>query len=209
MGYKEGQHCADEDLELYSLGHLDDDSSEFAFLEEHLLICDGCRVRLDEADRYVRAMRSATLRLRAEERRSVRPSFSLSWFRLPAFSPAWAGAAACLGLVLVSAPWTIGRQRGAEPVSVSLLAERGGGNTVSARHPLRVSLDARGLELGTSAHLLLVDGHGAAVESTEAPLRANRIEAVLARPLEPGEYYLRIFRDKEQDPVREFSLTVR
>lgn len=204
MEYLFEQHCTDDDLELYALGRLNDDGSEL--VEEHLLICGTCQTRLDEADQYVRAMRNATFRLRAEQPKPIFAKFS-EWFRVPAV-PMWAGAAACLLLIVFSATW-IGRQNGGgSPVPVSLLAERGGGNTVPANRPLRVSLDARGLELGPKAHLVLVDANGVAVESADAPVESDHIQVRLPKPLHRGNFYLRVFKGQDEDPVREFLLEV-
>ena len=41
--------------------------ADAAAFEEHLLVCAGCRTAVEDADKYVRAMREAARRLRAEE----------------------------------------------------------------------------------------------------------------------------------------------
>jgi anti-sigma factor RsiW len=53
-------HLDAEALERYALGQLEE--PEHAATEEHLLICEECRNRLIEAERYVRAMREALRR---------------------------------------------------------------------------------------------------------------------------------------------------
>jgi hypothetical protein len=50
-------HQADDQLELYALGRLTE--PEQAALEEHLLICEACRQRLEEAEAFAKAMRRA------------------------------------------------------------------------------------------------------------------------------------------------------
>jgi anti-sigma factor RsiW len=50
-------HVDEELLERYSLGRIEGD--EAAPLEEHLLVCQECRDRLEGLNVYHRAMRSA------------------------------------------------------------------------------------------------------------------------------------------------------
>lgn len=57
-------HISDDSLEQYSMGKLPE--SDAAPLEEHLLICEGCRVRLTATEVYIAAMREA-LRIRKPE----------------------------------------------------------------------------------------------------------------------------------------------
>ena len=44
-------------------------TADVAAFEEHLLICAGCRAAVEDADKYVKAMRQAARRLRAEQGR--------------------------------------------------------------------------------------------------------------------------------------------
>jgi anti-sigma factor RsiW len=50
-------HISDDSLELYALGRLQE--PELASTEEHLLLCQECRARLEETDAYVTAIREA------------------------------------------------------------------------------------------------------------------------------------------------------
>jgi len=54
------QHIDDELLERYAMGRLTE--RDAVPVEEHLLICECCRARLEETDAYVRAMREACRR---------------------------------------------------------------------------------------------------------------------------------------------------
>ena len=58
-------HISQEHLEQYAMQTLPE--PERANLEEHILICSVCRIDLDETKRYVRAMRSASMRMRRED----------------------------------------------------------------------------------------------------------------------------------------------
>ena len=51
------RHISDDDLELYAMDRLAE--ADAAPVEEHLLVCEGCRERLAEWDEYVAAMRTA------------------------------------------------------------------------------------------------------------------------------------------------------
>ena len=55
-------HIQDEPLERYSLGMSLE--GETCTVEEHLLICQTCRDRLESLDSYHRAMRTASLAIR-------------------------------------------------------------------------------------------------------------------------------------------------
>src|ERR1700674_4352874 len=59
------QHAAETDLEGYSMQTLSREAS--ARVEEHLLICETCRGRLLEADKYVAAVKDAARYLPSQE----------------------------------------------------------------------------------------------------------------------------------------------
>jgi uncharacterized CHY-type Zn-finger protein len=56
------EHAADDTLERYAMRTLP--APEVESLEEHLLICGGCRDRLTAADEYVSATRAAAAKIR-------------------------------------------------------------------------------------------------------------------------------------------------
>src|SRR5215469_6949979 len=88
------RHAADEELERYSLGGAAGD--EFAQLEEHLLICEGCRARLEEYDLIAYSMAGAAAQWRSEHPRSEPKEWSL---------PRLLWAAAAVLFVVVGALW--------------------------------------------------------------------------------------------------------
>jgi predicted anti-sigma-YlaC factor YlaD len=55
-------HFDEEACEQYSMGTLSDEEVER--LEEHLLICEACRLRVAASDTFVAAMGHAAARLR-------------------------------------------------------------------------------------------------------------------------------------------------
>jgi len=56
------RHMDAEEIEAYSLGDLSD--LEAAPFDEHLLICDLCRTKVEASDDYIAAMRGAARLIR-------------------------------------------------------------------------------------------------------------------------------------------------
>jgi hypothetical protein len=50
-------HVADDVLEVYALGTLPE--HECAPVEEHLLLCTVCQIRLEETDEYIQVVKTA------------------------------------------------------------------------------------------------------------------------------------------------------
>ena len=59
------EHISGDDLEGYVMGRLTGPATER--IEEHLLLCGECRVRLQLTEDYVRAMRAASQQLEEPE----------------------------------------------------------------------------------------------------------------------------------------------
>ena len=210
MSYQFEQHFDDESLEQYALGSLEELRAEI--LEEHLLICEPCRAKLDTAERYVKAMAGAGLRLRQEPSgfdlfRYVPDWLNPRLIHLP--MAGWAAAAVVVcGLVFVSAANLRHGGRELPALDITLEAQRGTAQVVSAHHPLHIHLDARGLDLGSAVHLSLVDAAGRNLEERSAK-PATSVDFRTAHALEPGTYFVRILKPGSVDPAREFALDVR
>ncbi len=202
-------HITEEWLELYALGRLPEEKAEV--LEEHILICEGCRERLDGADAYVRAMRSGAARLRREEapRKMASRSHGMAdWFRMPAAAWGTAAAALCV-VVIVSVTQTHRNNPGAGVVAATLIAERGAAVPVPANHPLDLTLDARGLQLGSQSKLELVDANGKVIEEQTVAERNAVFHTRTREGLAPGSYYVRVYAAGGTEPAREYALSVR
>jgi predicted anti-sigma-YlaC factor YlaD len=63
MAFDPALHASDEELEQFSVGQLAGKAR--ARLEQHLLFCEACRVRLDEQMAYNDAMRHAAAEWRS------------------------------------------------------------------------------------------------------------------------------------------------
>jgi uncharacterized CHY-type Zn-finger protein len=206
MSYKFEQHLDEESLELYAFGRLAEERAEL--LEEHLLICEECRTRLDTTERYMKAMARGSLKVQKEPLNPGLLSHVSGWFRWPAM--VWAPAAAALCVILaVSA---LNMRRGEPilpPVAVSLTAFRAEAEVVQAHHPLILHLETRGLLLNSpTVQVTLVDANGKKLEESTAAF-GPFVDFQTRRPLQPGVYYARILKPGSVDSAREFALDVR
>lgn len=52
-------HISDDSLEMYALGRIPE--VDLAPMDEHLLICLTCQIRLQEMDEYIKVMKAATV----------------------------------------------------------------------------------------------------------------------------------------------------
>jgi anti-sigma factor RsiW len=92
-------HGSEEKLELYALGRLPE--SENTILEQHLIVCAGCRERLDGIADFALGMRTAGAQV-------IRPAWPqpghrlAGWLRRPAVSMALAFALLLLALGIFS-----------------------------------------------------------------------------------------------------------
>jgi anti-sigma factor RsiW len=63
---KRESHLCDSLVEAYSLGKVPE--SELRAVEEHLLICEACRHRVEESDAYIQGIRKASAQVRTPKR---------------------------------------------------------------------------------------------------------------------------------------------
>jgi anti-sigma factor RsiW len=199
MKFKFEQHCSDASLEKYALGRLADGS--LAILEEHLLICEICRGKLDETERYVRAMKAGAARLRQEPARQSR------WLVTPV--RLWASAAATLCVVVLVLTVRMPLPLPATPVAVSLAAERGLSVTAPAHRILDLTLDARGLRPAAGTRVELADAGGGVVDTQIAKWSSDRIDVRVSRNLPAGMYYVRLYGPDGAGLQREFALQLK
>ncbi|HWE50295.1 MAG TPA: hypothetical protein VG273_10920, partial [Bryobacteraceae bacterium] len=108
-------HGTDDELENYALGRLPEpDSSD---LEDHLMLCESCRTRLDYIENFALGMRRALHEAPAPPEFSWK-EFCLGLFKKPTFALAFC-AVALLALLAVYA----GRSQKTLPVaSLQLIA---------------------------------------------------------------------------------------
>lgn len=195
-------HPDEEILERYVMGRLEEPA--LGAFEEHLMLCELCQQRTDDATVYVSVLKEtlATAPAPAPEKH-WREWLTLRWLPVPA--PALAGALAVLLAVLVWQPWHAASP--AEWRTVELQTMRGGETRgpASEGYSLQLLLDVSGLD-ATGAVAQIVTGEGKPV--AEVPVRpaGNKVEAQYAPGLAAGQYWVRL--TKSGDVLREYSLLV-
>lgn len=205
-----GKHVEEESLELYAMKRLQ--AEEADQVEDHLLFCEACRIRLEETERYIAGFRLAARRLAEEkEARRREPAWRRVWDSLrPRRTLMALAAAASLGLVLV-----VGLQR-EQPVSyldVTLRTTRGLESTLavaSGRVHYRLHLDATGLSIAKDSVVTIIDGSGFEVRRESGRQAAGgEVLAVVGKQLRRGTYWVRLA--SKADPartLREYRLEV-
>jgi len=204
MKYDFERHFTDASIEAYALGKLS--AEELDRHDEHLLICEACREKLDETERYLRAMKAASFRLRAASEESGFRETVRRRFALPA--GVWAAAAVVFCVVaFLAVNRFLHPSLSSAPVAVSLLAERGASTSAPAHRLLDLSLDARGLQPGAGTRVELVDSGGKILETQTANPTGDLIRFRVSRSLDAGSYYVRLYRSAELE--REYSLDLK
>jgi len=202
-------HPGDDALELYSLGTLSE--SETGPIEEHLLVCEACQLKLQETDEYVRAVRTAAAKLR-DERSARRWPSVVQWVQpLRTWKPAWA---VVLLLIVLPAIWfVVSRTDATPPVAILLHSSRGVGDTVAhAPHGKRLTLSMEAAEVpGLPTYAVEVVGSGG--NRVWKGSGAGRDGLVVGGPvpsLTPGRYWVRLYEPGSPgELIREFGLEVR
>lgn len=199
-------HVADEALEQYHFGRLS--SVENDQVEDHLLICESCRRRLDETESFVRTLREAASPSAGTQDRGWlrRILDALRRHPRPALVTGLAAAAATAAL-LVYLP-----VRPRPPQEVRLLAMRGSeAMPPRVRAGTRVRLRADVTELPASpAYILeLVDQAGRPLWETRVAPAGSTIEATPPNRPQPGRYWVRLYRDAaKSELLREYGFVV-
>jgi len=196
-------HVPEEELEQYCLGGLNEAKS--SCLEEHLLLCEACRVRLTEAEEFVAAIREAGGRVCAQEGKESAASMAAGraaggapWMRQVA-PVVLAGVLAVSGVVWYSHRSGVPAP---SPVAIELTAVRGAApGQAPAGRPLLLKLDLTGLNDGQPFAGEVVDAAGKRV--AQFPLNAPRLKALTA-----GSYFVRIYTSSG-NLLREYSLTAK
>jgi len=203
-------HPEDGVLEDYLVGNLTE--TESGSLEEHLLVCDACRLRLDETDAYVASMRGAAEALRTRQRRAAQASQAAQASHATRWRPNWvwfrlAPAVAALALLAGVFVWQSGPSGVAgAPFAVSLQATRGSSALpwAPADTSLRVRLDLTGLPDFPSYRLEMVSDSGAPVWRETVTAHNAMAESRMPRT-KAGAYFIRVY-SPAGELLREFGI---
>lgn len=204
-----GKHVQEDLLELYAMKRLQ--AEEVDRIDDHLFVCEDCRCRLVETERYISGFRLAARKLNAENGQQRLSPWEWLWGSLSPRS-GLAALAACASLAIVLA---IGNQdrRPIQYLDVTLQATRGIESTLAAasgRVRYRLHLDATGIQIADRAIVTVANGTG--VEITREygnRIKEREVVAALGLELKPGSYFVRLA--SEVDPartLREYNLEV-
>ena len=176
-----------------------------ARVEEHLLICETCRDRLEEADVYAAAMRGAAQSLRMETQLSD-PQPARSWF--PLWSDALAVGVALLVFALAWGPWRARQPSGVPPVAVLLETTRDSRTqTAPVSRPLLLTADLTQLASYPAYRLEVVDANGHHLIGSPPTPGSAKLSLLIPAGLARGAYYVRLYAASGEF-LREFGLRV-
>ena len=191
MASQPNRHLDDERLDGYALSRLDEAAT--AECEEHLLVCEACRERLDQTEAFVAGIRTAAPR--REERRP--------WFAAPGWRWAWAGTLALAAATLLLMT-RIGEHSPA-PVAVVLEATRGEGSPAAPEGtPVVLKPDLAGLAAAATYPLELVDSAGAVRWRGNA---GGSHPQLTVPGMNAGAYFVRVYSPSRQ-LLREYALRI-
>jgi hypothetical protein len=191
-------HGTDEQFELYALHRLPD--SQQALLEEHLMVCAGCRDKLDSAGDFALGMRVASLARRPE--RSVMVKLG-SFVRRPAFSMALGFAA----LLIAIAVFSNLRTPFAPAASLQLTATRGEMPLTVPARTFKLTL-TDGPREGGPFKVEVLNATGRSLWSGLADSSPGGVEVSVEQPLPQGDYFVRL-HSASGKMLREYGFRVR
>jgi hypothetical protein len=196
-------HADEEQLERYSLGATD--QTEVERVEEHLLTCEACRERLEEADVYAAAMRGAAQSLRLEAQFRARQP-ARSWF--PLWGDALAVGLALLAFILAWGPWAARHPAGGPPLAVLLETTRDSRTqTAAPSRPLLLTADLAQLAGYPAYRLEVVDAAGRRVIGSPPTSGSEKLSLLIPGGLARGAYYVRLYAGSGE-LLREFGLRI-
>lgn len=185
-------HVEDDRMEQYSMHRLGEEES--AELEEHLLLCESCRQRLEQTDALVSGIRAAATDL-AKAEAEPHPARWWGWA---------AGAALAAAAILVIARVGPLTPAGA-PVAVQLQVTRG---SAPASAPpateLRIIPDLVGLAVFDSYPLEVVDAEGLVVWQGKT---ARTSPSAMVPGRKAGVYFVRVY-SPSRELLREYALRI-
>ena len=217
MQSESDSHFDEALLEKYAVDQLS--VGQTALIEEHLLMCFECQMRLTGIDEYAQVVRAAameltqaaTLKPRVSEQRKRSVS---EWILgrsgsgplgLPA--PMWAAGFT----VLVAAMLIPHRPEAAIKNEIALSASRGGDVVVAhaSRHgQILLKIDTATLPAWSTYQVEVVDAVGRRIWRGELASRDNQILASIPAELRSGKYWVRVSTGPDLKLLKEYGLAV-
>jgi hypothetical protein len=196
----ENHHESDDGLELYALDRLS--GAEVIRVEEHLLVCEPCRERLEQNAAFAFTMRDV---LRQHPEPLEAPQKGLyDWFGL--FRPQFAMGAFAVAVLAAGIFWMSSRGNLPPVASVQLIAMRGEMQMVAAAKTLNLTLtDAPAT--GGPFRVEMVDSSGSPEWSGSLQRDTSGLKAHIARKVPAGTYFARLY-DASGKLVHEYGFRV-
>ncbi len=191
-------HGSDDQLELYALDRLSE--TEIIPLEEHLMVCEACREKLEQVAAFAFTVRDV-LKQHPVPAADAAPSWldrlqsTWSVFSPGNWRPQMALAGAFAAVVLSVGVWQVSKTDGSMTLpavaSLQLTAMRGEMPSVPPARELELQLgDAP--ETGAPFRLELVSDTGSPVW-TGQPAASQVLSARINKPVTAGVYFLRLY----------------
>ncbi len=203
------RHVGEEELELYAMGKLPEEDA--SLVEEHLLLCGPCQDRLEEADRFIEAFRSAAGQPAPEKQNWLQKV--RGW--VPAWTPRWSPAWA-VGLVLLISVIIVPWQRMATGPAQEVTLESARGieaplaATAEAGRPVILKFAIQELPERATYRVELVNSAGNMLWEGETPRAEGQIALPLERGLPAGQYWVRVHEaGAGGELLREYGLQVK
>ena len=182
------EHPSEEAWESYALGQVDE--TQLERMDMHLFVCDSCQATLEDADRFVKALRASSLAQVAPASESIfdklqRTIATLRWTQYPLV----AGACAVLALAL----WFgLPTQQGPTLAVVFPPSVRALEASIQTRagHPLTLTIPAP--VAGPFTAEVVTDG-GSTVWKGQADIHDGFAVAQVAKALRKGSYWVRLY----------------
>jgi hypothetical protein len=192
-------HEFDDQLELYALDRLSE--TDVIPLEEHLMVCEPCREKLEHIAAFAYTMRDVLKEHPlpvAEPKSSLLDRISSAWNNLAGAN--WKPQAALAGVfavvVLSVGVWQMNKPSGSTMLpaaaSLQLTAMRGDMPSVNAAQELSLQVgDAP--ESGSPFRMELVNDAGAAVWTGQPNASGHSLTATIHKPVPAGVYFARLY----------------
>jgi hypothetical protein len=194
-------HGTEDQLEQYALGRLA--GADLISLEEHLLLCDACQVRLDDIGAFAIGMREAL---------SFQPAFApaatskdwFAWLRRPVFAMAITGVAALIAIIAVV---SAGGTKVAPTAMLQLTAIRGEMPATAPAREYDLAL-ADAPRAGGPFRVEVVNGNGTSVWKGTAEADSAGAEVKIDENLKQGDYFVRLYAASGQ-MLHEYGFRIR
>lgn len=211
-------HESDDQLELYALDRLSE--TEVIRIEEHLVVCEACRERLEQTAAFAFAMRDV-LKQHPELLHESPPSGWLNWLGLNRvnagtrqfqWKPALAMAAmltiaVATGIYFSNTRASLALVSQVPVASLQLMSLRGEIQTMPAARELELTLtDAPAA--GAPFRMEMVDAAGAAQWTGIPQITATGLTARIAKPFPPGAYFVRLYGGSPRTLLHEYGFRV-